>query len=67
MDDIDRQLIGLLRDNARASLASLAKTLRMSRAARCRTASTGSKRTARSWATPCGSSREVEEHIASAR
>jgi len=32
MDDIDQQLIGLLRDNARASLVSLAKTLRVSRA-----------------------------------
>ena len=32
MDDIDQQLIGLLRDNARASLVSLAKALRISRA-----------------------------------
>ena len=32
MDDIDQQLIGLLRDDARASLVSLAKELRMSRA-----------------------------------
>jgi len=32
MDDIDQQLIGLLRDNARASLVSLAKALRVSRA-----------------------------------
>ena len=31
MDDIDRQLISLLRDNARVSLASLAKTLRVAR------------------------------------
>ena len=31
MDDIDRQLIGLLRDNARASIASLAKHLRVAR------------------------------------
>ena len=31
MDDIDRQLIALLRDNARASVASLAKTLRVAR------------------------------------
>src|SRR5947208_4177670 len=31
MDDTDRQLIGLLRDNARASVASLAKVLRVSR------------------------------------
>ena len=31
MDDTDRQLIGLLRDNARASVASLAKALRVSR------------------------------------
>jgi DNA-binding Lrp family transcriptional regulator len=31
MDDIDRQLIALLRDNARASIASMAKTLRVSR------------------------------------
>ena len=31
MDDIDRQLIGLLRNNARASVASLAKTLRVAR------------------------------------
>ncbi|MES2977545.1 MAG: Lrp/AsnC family transcriptional regulator [Pseudomonadota bacterium] len=31
MDDTDRQLIGLLRDNARASAASLAKTMRVSR------------------------------------
>jgi DNA-binding Lrp family transcriptional regulator len=31
MDDIDRQLIGLLRDNARASAASLAKTLKVAR------------------------------------
>jgi DNA-binding Lrp family transcriptional regulator len=31
MDDIDRQLISLLRDNARASVASLAKVLRVSR------------------------------------
>ena len=32
MDDIDQQLIGLLRDDARASLVSLAKSLRVSRA-----------------------------------
>ena len=32
MDDVDQQLIGLLRDNARASLVSLAKALRVSRA-----------------------------------
>jgi DNA-binding Lrp family transcriptional regulator len=31
MDDTDRRLIGLLRDNARASVASLAKTLGVSR------------------------------------
>lgn len=31
MDDTDRQLISLLRDNARASVASLAKLLRVSR------------------------------------
>lgn len=31
MDDIDRQLISLLRDDARASVASLAKILRVSR------------------------------------
>jgi len=31
MDDIDRQLLSLLRDNARASVASLAKVLRVSR------------------------------------
>jgi DNA-binding Lrp family transcriptional regulator len=31
MDDIDRQLIGLLRSNARASAASLAKTLKVAR------------------------------------
>ncbi|SFC20601.1 DNA-binding transcriptional regulator, Lrp family [Polaromonas sp. OV174] len=31
MDDTDRQLISLLRDNARASVASLAKALRVSR------------------------------------
>ncbi|HEY4369850.1 MAG TPA: Lrp/AsnC family transcriptional regulator [Steroidobacteraceae bacterium] len=31
MDDIDRQLIALLRDNARLSVASLAKTLRVAR------------------------------------
>lgn len=31
MDDTDRQLIALLRDNARASVASLAKVLRVSR------------------------------------
>jgi len=31
MDDIDRQLIGLLRANARATVASLAKTLRVAR------------------------------------
>lgn len=31
MDDTDRKLIGLLRDNARASVASLAKTLGVSR------------------------------------
>jgi len=31
MDDIDRQLIGLLRTDARASVASLAKTLGVSR------------------------------------
>jgi len=31
MDDIDRQLIALLRDNARVSVASLAKTLRVAR------------------------------------
>jgi DNA-binding Lrp family transcriptional regulator len=32
MDDIDQHLIGLLRDDARASLVSLAKALRVSRA-----------------------------------
>jgi DNA-binding Lrp family transcriptional regulator len=32
MDDVDQQLIGLLRDDARASLVSLAKALRVSRA-----------------------------------
>jgi DNA-binding Lrp family transcriptional regulator len=31
MDDIDRQLIGLVRNDARASVASLAKTLAVSR------------------------------------
>jgi DNA-binding Lrp family transcriptional regulator len=31
MDDTDRQLIALLRDNARASIASLAKALRVAR------------------------------------
>jgi DNA-binding Lrp family transcriptional regulator len=31
MDDTDRQLIGLLRSNARASVASLARALRVSR------------------------------------
>ncbi|NJO12321.1 MAG: Lrp/AsnC family transcriptional regulator [Gammaproteobacteria bacterium] len=31
MDDLDRQLIGLLRSNARASVASLAKKLRVAR------------------------------------
>ncbi|HEY7963158.1 MAG TPA: Lrp/AsnC family transcriptional regulator [Steroidobacteraceae bacterium] len=31
MDDIDRQLIGLLRNDARASVASLAKALRVAR------------------------------------
>lgn len=31
MDDTDRQLISLLRDNARASVASLSKVLRVSR------------------------------------
>lgn len=31
VDDIDRQLIALLRDNARASVASLAKRLRVAR------------------------------------
>jgi DNA-binding Lrp family transcriptional regulator len=31
MDDIDRQLIAALRDNARLSVASLAKTLRVAR------------------------------------
>src|ERR1700722_14950721 len=31
MDDIDRQLIGLLRSDARASIASLAKALRAAR------------------------------------
>ena len=31
MDDTDRQLIALLRDNARASIASLAKILRVAR------------------------------------
>lgn len=31
MDDTDRQLISLLRDNARASVAALAKLLRVSR------------------------------------
>jgi len=31
MDDIDRQLIGLLRADARTSVASLAKTLRVAR------------------------------------
>ncbi|HEX2492966.1 MAG TPA: Lrp/AsnC family transcriptional regulator [Steroidobacter sp.] len=31
MDDIDRQLIALLRDNARMSVASLAKKLRVAR------------------------------------
>lgn len=31
MDDLDRQLIGLLRDNARAPVASLAKALKVAR------------------------------------
>ena len=31
MDDIDRQLIGLLRENARTSVASLAKALKVAR------------------------------------
>lgn len=31
MDDIDRQLIALLRDNARTSVAALAKSLRVAR------------------------------------
>ena len=31
MDDLDRQLIGLLRNNARATVASLAKSLRVAR------------------------------------
>ena len=31
MDDTDRQLLSLLRDNARASVASIAKVLRVSR------------------------------------
>jgi DNA-binding Lrp family transcriptional regulator len=31
MDDTDRQLIGLLRENARASVASLAKALKVAR------------------------------------
>ena len=31
MDDTDRQLLSLMRDNARASVASLAKVLRISR------------------------------------
>ncbi|HET9389121.1 MAG TPA: Lrp/AsnC family transcriptional regulator [Steroidobacteraceae bacterium] len=31
MDDIDRQLIGLLRDNARTSVATLARELRVAR------------------------------------
>ena len=31
MDDIDRKLIGLLRDNARTSVASLAKSLKVAR------------------------------------
>jgi DNA-binding Lrp family transcriptional regulator len=31
MDDVDRRLIGLLRDNARASAASLAKALKVAR------------------------------------
>ena len=31
MDDIDRQLLGLLRHNARTSIASLAKALKVSR------------------------------------
>ncbi|MBV9344063.1 MAG: Lrp/AsnC family transcriptional regulator [Gammaproteobacteria bacterium] len=31
MDDLDRQLIGLLRNDARASVASLAKALKVSR------------------------------------
>lgn len=31
MDDIDRQLLGLLRDNARAFIADLARELRISR------------------------------------
>src|SRR5262252_915399 len=31
MDDLDRQLIGLLRSNARESVASLAKKLRVAR------------------------------------
>jgi DNA-binding Lrp family transcriptional regulator len=31
MDNIDRQLIGLLRDNARASIASLAKHMKVAR------------------------------------
>ena len=32
MDDIDRQLIGLLRDNARTPVVALAKSLRLARA-----------------------------------
>ncbi len=31
MDDIDRKLIGLLRDNSRASVATLAKSLKVAR------------------------------------
>lgn len=31
MDDIDRQLIALLRENARMPIAALAKTLRVAR------------------------------------
>jgi DNA-binding Lrp family transcriptional regulator len=31
MDDVDRKLIGLLRDNARTTTASLAKTLKVAR------------------------------------
>ncbi|MFX5937703.1 AsnC family transcriptional regulator, partial [Acinetobacter baumannii] len=31
VDDIDRQLLGLLRDNARTSVATLARKLRVAR------------------------------------
>ena len=56
MDDIDRQLIALLRENARVPVATLAKKLRVARGTvQNRLAKLEADGT--SWATPCGCGR----------